>query len=118
MKGEQFMAFFGNLKKIKESLLDLVGGKSEGNEGKWVRKKIFLYLMVDKLLFVFIFDSVIKDSKLILKCLHFKWIYKLDILYMKYILYSSYPMNSSAYSLSQTQSTSLQDLSQLLIHQD
>jgi hypothetical protein len=34
MKGEQFMAFFGNLKKIKESLLDLVGGKSEGNEGK------------------------------------------------------------------------------------
>ena len=27
MKGEQFMAFFKNLKKIKEGLLELVDGK-------------------------------------------------------------------------------------------
>jgi len=31
MKGEQFMAFFGNLKKIKENLLQLVE-KDEGTQ--------------------------------------------------------------------------------------
>ncbi len=31
MKGEEFMAFFGNCKKMRESLLQLVGDKQEGS---------------------------------------------------------------------------------------
>lgn len=43
MKGEQFMAFFGNMKKIKEGLLELVEGKKTPSQ-QWHQYKFDIYI--------------------------------------------------------------------------